>query len=420
MNDNFIARDRVDMSVREFVKKFTTLQGPADAGTKEQMQAARFAVSGRLPNNKWASVNVENNCLSPAPASAEIEFTRDYDSLIGFGSALSKVKVDISVFPNPNPALNLKKDVHVTHTYHNSHSDQAETVSPHKVPNTMFGSFGARHNLRIFFPRLVSAARKKSDVETEELAGFYDHALRPAIDRVYPGTLHNWPGSFHTAQFRDMRRSGGFSNSSVILGRRSLDEFDAVLRELVDAEDTMAWAKDYFWGFEIRGLKQATKHRMGDETASQRELEHLLKEFEDPEETWYVDVGLEIGIKEKALAWMVRGHAAIVAEALGIDEAAANAIVAKTCFASDMSSCIEQLAGFRTALLSVGIDLAVYLQAYLSDKTQTYHIGGGINFRALSIMMALHGNPPIFCRNLLQVLQDASAVLDVLLRIEMR
>ncbi|KAF9521610.1 hypothetical protein CPB83DRAFT_900503 [Crepidotus variabilis] len=85
-----------------------------------------------------------------------------------------------------------------------------------------------------------------------------------------------------------------------------------------------------------------------------------------------------------------------------------------------MSSCIEQLAGFRTALLSVGIDLAVYLQAYLSDKTQTYHIGGGINFRALSIMMALHGNPPIFCRNLLQVLQDASAVLDVLLRIEMR
>ncbi|KAF9521580.1 hypothetical protein CPB83DRAFT_778497, partial [Crepidotus variabilis] len=292
----------------------------------------------------------------------------------------------------------------------------------HQIPNSLFGSFGMRHSIRIFFPRLAVKERESVELTAEEVGYFYNKALRPATLQVYPNIIHDLPGTWDISRFKDRRQRGGFSNSGVLLRGNKLGEFSRSMRAIVNANPDLRWAQDFFFGFEIRGLKQVTKHGMRDQGASEAALAHLLEYFVQPDDTMYVDVGVEIGVDEKALAWVADGHGRVVAEALGIEVADANRLVGKSCFYNDMTSCLEALAGFRTALLNVGEDLAVYLQAYLSDKTQTYHLEGdhGINYQALTFAMALLGNPPIFCKNLLQVLQDATLLLDVLLRIEVR
>jgi hypothetical protein len=114
----------------------------------------------------------------------------------------------------------------------------------------------------MFFPRLKKDGRPSVNLTREELAQLYDDAIMPVARQVIPETIHAWPASFAVAQFRDRKDATRFSNSSLLIPADKVDQFDSLLREHINSTDHLKWARQFFWGTEIRGVKDICCHAM--------------------------------------------------------------------------------------------------------------------------------------------------------------
>jgi len=258
-----------------------------------------------------------------------------------------------------------------------------------------------------------------------QLGDIYDLAIRAAAQDVLPDTVHDWPTSFKAAQFKDRNHGRGFTNSGVIISGLRLSELDQQIRYHIETEPVLEWAADYFWGTEIRGVKDAYTHPISTPPAERlRLLESVTKDIDTTYGTWYVDVGLEFILGGQALLWSTDSHSQIMQAAFGIDAREANSIMSKRSkYFRDVSTHLESLSGFRVVLDDNSMNnrvSAVYGQAYESSKSQTYHPENGRYGKTLTLKEAMHGNPPPWCQNLLNLYRDAARNVDVAARIEVR
>lgn len=304
-------------------------------------------------------------------------------------------------------------------------STQWITVDPSKVPNVYFGTFGPRHTLRLFFPRLQDSSRQGVNLTNTELGDIYDLGIRQAAQDVLRDTVHDWPTSFTAARFKDRNHGTGFVNAGLIISALRLSDFDQRIRYRIDTEPVLEWAADYFWGTEIRGVKDAYTHPISKSEAERlRILKSVTQDIDTTSGIWYIDVGLEFILGGQALLWSTDSHSQIMQAALGIDAREANSIIStRSKYFRDVSTHLESLSGFRAILDENSRNnrvSAVYVHAYTSDKSQTYHPENGRYGKTLTLMEATHGNPPPWCQNLLDLYRDAARNVDVAARIEVR
>lgn len=260
-------------------------------------------------------------------------------------------------------------------------------------------------------------------LDETELGQLYDLGIRLAAEDVLADTVHDWPASSEAAQWRDRNHGRGFANSGVIISEEKLAQFDRRIRYYIDINPDLEWASDYFWGTEIRGVKDAHTHPIS--TSPQERLRVLRSVTEGINTrygTWYIDVGLEFILGGQALLWSTDAHSRIIQAALGIDERTANTIIStRSHYVRDVSTHLESLSGFRATLKDDDNFIsAVYMQVYTTDKSQTYHPENGRYSKTLTPKVAMNGNPPPWCQSLLNLYRDAARNVDVAARIELR
>jgi hypothetical protein len=274
----------------------------------------------------------------------------------------------------------------------------------------------------MFFPKLVDKDRPSLHLTGEELEKLYNDAVRPVAEQLFPEAIHDWPASFQAAQFRDRKDTTGFSNSAILIPKDRADRFGNLLKDRINSTEHLKWARLFFWGTEIRGVKDTSCHPMDahpDEKA--RMLGHVTRLVNtNMAGTWYVDVGLEFILRDRALLWSTHAHSNILVEALGIERRDADAIVNNhRRYSQDISTHLTTLSGFRAELKEESDSSPAYIQVYTTDKTQTYNPQNGKYGKTLTPKVALQ-NPPSWCQSLLNLYHDAALKTDVVARIEVR
>jgi len=219
---------------------------------------------------------------------------------------------------------------------------------PHTVPNVLFATFEQRHRLRMFFPNLKTDNRTSVVLTEEELTMLYDTAIRPTAHAIVPDSIHDWPTSFQAARFRDRNDYVGFGNSAVIIRQSRFEHFNNHLRNLINHTEELKWARDFFWGTEIRGVKDSNTHDISSSPAicsdALDQVTHLVNTTNG---TWYIDVGLEFILANWALLWSTHSHSMTLAEAVGITHHEADSIISNARrYTKDVSMHLMTLSGF--------------------------------------------------------------------------
>lgn len=290
-------------------------------------------------------------------------------------------------------------------------------VEYHHIPNFEFGSFGTRHHINIFFPRLWTPERSKKSrpyrLTDAERNTWYVNGLRPALRSLLGNSvLDEWPATCTTEAVRASRINGRHAWGSKILPQEILGELmDTVRDELgqdpfVDAADqSLAWAQDFFIMHTIRGVKHATSHQADTISA----IHHLTQFFRDSQLVedantmgqWYIDVGVQIFSdyeRLQCLQWTTSSHPTIVAQALKIPMNHAERVtkIGSSKYSRDLASHLTAISGFRITpgVQAEGEFEAVYLQAYTTDKSVTYNPDGSHHAKFLTTVEALGSNQP--------------------------
>lgn len=280
----------------------------------------------------------------------------------------------------------------------------------------------------MFFPRLKTDQRKSVRLTAEELGPLYDIAIRPAAVAIMPDIVLDWPGSFSTAEWKDRNSKSGFSHTSHIIPQNRLQRFSEQIRRNIEANGRLQWARTFFWGVEIRGVKDMCSHSIDASSAEmERHLEMVLDQIDSSEGQWWGDIGLEFMLTDQALLWSTDGHRTLLCHLLGITREDAGKIISHPlCYTRDLTTHIMSLSGFRADFNryeeghGVGNFFASYVQAYQTDKHQTYHPEGSRYGKTITGKLAVKGNPPPWCQSLLQVYGDAAKEVNVATRFEAR
>ncbi|TFK62861.1 hypothetical protein BDN72DRAFT_776612, partial [Pluteus cervinus] len=289
-----------------------------------------------------------------------------------------------------------------------------------KIANMIFARWSNRHMLRIFFPRLggPGSTRATPQLTPEEVALFYNAVVRPAVLETEPGQVHNWPATYTAERFRARNQRYGFQNSTLGFPRRSVAELSAAIVRLANA--TIPWARDLVFGTQVRGVKLHNSHDEDDEEGPVEALGDLLRRLDATQGHWWVDVGLEVMDRGRALLWRDDSHVDIIAEALGIPAVDAAPLRRSRDYERDICSHLSSISGFRLKCHGRGPFEAAYLQAYTTDKAATYHREGRTYAKTLTTNMAMKGSPPDFCQSLRATYEDCSRHSDVAARLEIR
>jgi len=301
-------------------------------------------------------------------------------------------------------------------------------MEPSTVPNVHFGQFGLRHSIRMFFPRLKTDERVSVRLTAEELQPLYDTVIRPAVALVMPEIVCDWPGSFSTAEWKDRNSRRGFSHSSYLIPKERMQHFSQEIRHIINNNRQLKWARDFFWGVEIRGVKNECSHPITSTDVEATQATNLvLRQVDTTIGTWYGDIGLEFMLTNQALVWSTNGHRDLLMHMLGIPREEADAVISNPrCYSRDITTHVMALSGFRAKFshhqqgLGAGPMFVAYAQAYQTDKQQTYHPEKSRFGKTLSAKVAVQGNPPLWCQSLLRVYDDAAKRVNVATRFEAR
>ena len=252
-------------------------------------------------------------------------------------------------------------------------------VDPSKVPNTLFAQGShSRHCIRVFFPGLVNAERKSSILSEQESRVFYEKGILPSVKSVAHTICHDWPPSYDTEKFRASKARGGYTETTRCISGQDIEQLSHALRQNMNQ---VAWGRGIVFGTEICGIKNSTEH-LPDAENAEMELNELFESLSflgrDIDGDWYVDVAIELLLQNTAIVWRADCYAPIMKEVLGFTgQQVARVTGNKRLFELDINQHLTQVAGFRaTCQEAIGPYQAVYIQAYTSDKSLTYHPEG--------------------------------------------
>ena len=239
--------------------------------------------------------------------------------------------------------------------------------------------------------------------------------------------MHDWPATFSTAEFKDRNAKSGFSHSSYIVPEDRSEAFSKKIRQIINRDGRLEWARDFFWGVEIRGVKDISSHAIDAPESDIIDAYSLvLSQVDTTRGIWFGDVGLEFVMHDQALLWSTNGHRELLEHLLFLYPEQANMITSnRWSYFRDTTTHLKSLSGFRadftkTPFGGIGPLSVSYIQAYQTDKQQTYHPEGSRFSKTLTAKLAVQGNPPPWCQSLLQVFKDAGQAVDVATRFEAR
>ncbi|KAF8868355.1 hypothetical protein CPB84DRAFT_1857949 [Gymnopilus junonius] len=177
------------------------------------------------------------------------------------------------------------------------------TVPVHKVPNLCLAKWNVHHIIRIFFPALYSEERKPH-LSQDEQRKFYEFGLRPAIQRIDPAQMAEWPVMYDDKMFCARGQSRTFSMQTKV----TIDWMSQYLGEYIrDALESngLDWGMGLVFLHQIRGIKNATTHSHTDAAAEESLVKFLKKNLLISPEAdgydellqsgkWWIDVGVEV------------------------------------------------------------------------------------------------------------------------------
>lgn len=280
--------------------------------------------------------------------------------------------------------------------------------------------------IRVLFPQLWSNDRDNSQLTQEEQRIFYEKGVHPAIVEISPEDATDWPTNYDSELWRARKRKGGFTFSTRPVAEWNIYTLSRTLRRKLEAE--VAWAKDFKFLHQVRGVKLATVHGANRDAA-----ETALEEFKetncldiDPDETsWWIDVGMEYCWQGRCLQWRTDSHFHMARHVLAIPGPDADRITSlgSSKYERDLSSHFTGLSGCRIkpGVRAQGPYQACYLQMYTTEKSLTYHPEGLHHGKALigSDVIKAKENIP-FCDGLYNTYVQARETNDSNARIEIR
>lgn len=255
----------------------------------------------------------------------------------------------------------------------------------HKIPNIPLGKVEQRHVVRIFFPRLYTAASENPSwvgLSQEDFALIYDRCIRPIMTQYLPQTRDRWPTSYNSALIHARTLTGSIAFNTVDVTWHILEELAVpLLTKLGEERDEF---KDAYYVHELRGKKNAAMHDGDDAIARRMALddifEHVDDSYLDPRQ-WHVDVALTIGLPGHVVTWRESSHREILGFLMpdaGPDRID-RLMKSKSAFHVDRHLQIKEFAGFRATTTAVTrADGISYVQAYCTEKNLTYSLHPGV------------------------------------------
>jgi hypothetical protein len=302
---------------------------------------------------------------------------------------------------------------------------QPTLLDPCRVPNTVLARIDDRHHIRIFFPGLCSRQRQSSALTAEESSVLYNRGILPALREVAPTIIHHFPPTYRSETFRSTLRTGAQIQSTYPLNYGDVQPFSEALRRHMNRVE---WGEDFVIGTEIKGIKNVSEH-VPTANHAKNALYEVFRRFSNDgynveEGDWYVDVAVELLLKDKATVWRADSYRPIMMDLLEFSERETNSAVSnKWLFQLDLNQHLTQVAGFRaTCPKPTGPYEVVYVQAYTTDKALTYQPEAENFGKTLRARHAMEGGGegPSYTNHLLDSYVEARDTIDVAARLEVR
>jgi hypothetical protein len=146
------------------------------------------------------------------------------------------------------------------------------------VPNIHLGKWGERNAIRILFPRLWNSGRANVHLSAEEQNDLYENCILPAVEALHEDTT-DWPATYPDEDFRGRRINDG-SSFRLPLSEWRIPLFGDRLREELKSHH-MEWVASNFCMMFVPEATTAT-------------VVGLPTTFNDNDDNWWIDVGLEL------------------------------------------------------------------------------------------------------------------------------
>ncbi|EUC54348.1 hypothetical protein RSOL_041420 [Rhizoctonia solani AG-3 Rhs1AP] len=193
----------------------------------------------------------------------------DIDSAIAI--FLKKIPIRDGSIIKYHMAFNVKytlvKDTHIPPIRLELENGDIKTVYLHKVPNTRLLEMEPKALLRIHFPFLELPCGSVV-VPEDHMSQFYDMCWRPAATDVLPEELvRDWPATVNDEKYRSQKRkdkareedsqrqTGPLQDMARDIHANFLNPLLDRCREIIDETEELRWARHFFLGYEMRGMK---------------------------------------------------------------------------------------------------------------------------------------------------------------------
>lgn len=215
-------------------------------------------------------------------------------------------------------------------------------------------------------------------------------SMHSAHHTCRPEHASHWPPNYTAAFSQSQDNLQQLHFSTLDIPGSLLPQFTENLHTQLDLYPDF---DGFFFVHEYRGLKGVTCHD-GCTAQEVHEAYDVLVEDLNPDlidiNDWWVDIGLEISSPEKVLQWAEEAHGILIEHLLPhLDRRRAVALMRSPAWATDTSSLLYDLAGFRVKPGSYGTPAQVrYINVYTTDKTPTYqlHTGAFKRHRPIEIL----------------------------------
>ena len=286
-------------------------------------------------------------------------------------------------------------------------------VSLHKIPNLALGKAGPRHVTRMVFPRLYEEGSQDRTIPAHTLARIYDQGIRPAVEAICDARLSHWPPSYSAAITKARDIHGKLHFGTIDLPPNLLPQFTERLRVNLNGMANLK-LNDMYFMHEVRGTKGFTVHDPDDILERWNTLEEEL-DFLDTTSisprNWYIDVGLEVYLKNHVVQWLEDAHLRLLHFGLPKQseedpDSLSRLLIDKRNFLTDRVAQLKEFAGFRSKTGSKGLsDKVGYLNVYTTDKEPTYQLhNGSFRIHHASELLPFTGD---------KLLKDVSAISNV-------
>lgn len=240
--------------------------------------------------------------------------------------------------------------------------------------------------MRLFLPALYGPSPPTS-VTDAHMEALYEHIIRPAVGHADRRLLANWPGDYESERFRATKDEGGrvVRTNRIVPKEAGYAFFQSMFDKFRHEIEGMEFATGAFFAMEVRGIKDATRHRVPRTIADTRTHRSWHEAFNfvnlslvnSATVEAYVDVAFEVGLPGHSLAWKKSSHRKLMAKSTGYSEAACQAVMRNgNKHFTDLTGLLYEVAGFRTLFGNANVEDeptsgVIKLNVYTTDKAST-------------------------------------------------